>query len=77
MRTSPFVSDQAALGGDHNADVSRAPPGINQETPMANPQLEMRIAVTQKLRRITDEGVGGELALECISAADVARAKAP
>jgi hypothetical protein len=77
MRTSPFVSDQAVRGGDHNADVSRVPPGINQEIPMANPQLEMRIAVTQKLRRIIDEGVGNGLALEGISAADVARAKAP
>ena len=32
-----------------------------------------RIAMTQKLRRIVDEGVGYELALEGISAADVAR----
>lgn len=36
-----------------------------------------RIAMTQKLRRIIDEGVGYGLALEGISAADVARAKAP
>ena len=35
-----------------------------------------RIALTQKLRRIVDEGVGYGLALEGISAADVARAKA-
>ncbi len=35
-----------------------------------------RIAMTQKLRRIIDEGVGYGLALEGISAADVARAKA-
>jgi enoyl-CoA hydratase/carnithine racemase len=34
-----------------------------------------RIALTQKLRRIVDEGVGYGLALEGISAADVARAK--
>jgi enoyl-CoA hydratase/carnithine racemase len=34
-----------------------------------------RIALTQKLRRIIDEGVGYGLALEGISAADVARAK--
>jgi enoyl-CoA hydratase/carnithine racemase len=33
-----------------------------------------RIALTQKLRRIVDEGVGYSLALEGISAADVARA---
>jgi enoyl-CoA hydratase/carnithine racemase len=33
-----------------------------------------RIALTQKLRRIIDEGVGYGLALEGISAADVARA---
>lgn len=33
-----------------------------------------RIALTQKLRRIVDEGVGYGLALEGISAADVARA---
>jgi enoyl-CoA hydratase/carnithine racemase len=33
-----------------------------------------RIALTQKLRRITDEGVGYSLALEGISAANVARA---
>ena len=33
-----------------------------------------RIALTQKLRRIIDEGVGYSLALEGISAADVARA---
>jgi enoyl-CoA hydratase/carnithine racemase len=32
-----------------------------------------RIALTQKLRRIVDEGVGYGLALEGISAADVAR----
>jgi hypothetical protein len=62
-----------------NADVFRVPPGINQETPMANPQLEtscMRIAMSQKLRRIIDEGVGCGLALVGISVADVARAKA-
>ncbi len=35
-----------------------------------------RIAMTQKLRRIIDEGVGYGLALEGISAADVARANA-
>ena len=35
-----------------------------------------RIALTQKLRRIIDEGVGYSLALEGISAADVARSKA-
>ncbi len=35
-----------------------------------------RIAMTQKLRRIVDEGVGYGLALEGISAADVARAGA-
>jgi enoyl-CoA hydratase/carnithine racemase len=35
-----------------------------------------RIAMTQKLRRIVDEGVGLGLALEGISAADVARARA-
>jgi enoyl-CoA hydratase/carnithine racemase len=34
-----------------------------------------RIAMTQKLRRIIDEGVGYGLTLEGISAADVARAK--
>jgi enoyl-CoA hydratase/carnithine racemase len=32
-----------------------------------------RIALTQKLRRIVDEGVGYGLALEGISAADVSR----
>ena len=36
-----------------------------------------RIALTQKLRRIVDEGVGYGLALEGISAADVARAGGP
>ena len=35
-----------------------------------------RIAMTQKLRRIIDEGVGYGLALEGISAADVARGRA-
>jgi enoyl-CoA hydratase/carnithine racemase len=35
-----------------------------------------RIAMTQKLRRIIDEGVGYGLALEGISAADVARSRA-
>jgi enoyl-CoA hydratase/carnithine racemase len=35
-----------------------------------------RIALTQKLRRIIDEGVGYSLALEGISAADVARSSA-
>jgi enoyl-CoA hydratase/carnithine racemase len=34
-----------------------------------------RIALTQKLRRIIDEGIGYGLALEGISAADVSRAK--
>jgi enoyl-CoA hydratase/carnithine racemase len=36
-----------------------------------------RIALTQKLRRIIDEGVGYGLALEGISAADVARSMEP
>jgi enoyl-CoA hydratase/carnithine racemase len=36
-----------------------------------------RIAATQKLRRIIDEGVGYGLALEGISAADVARSMTP
>jgi enoyl-CoA hydratase/carnithine racemase len=36
-----------------------------------------RIALTQKLRRIIDEGVGYGLALEGISAAEVARSMAP
>jgi enoyl-CoA hydratase/carnithine racemase len=36
-----------------------------------------RIALTQKLRRIVDEGVGYSLALEGISAAEVARSAAP
>jgi hypothetical protein len=35
-----------------------------------------RIAMTQNLRRIIDEGVGYGLALEGISAADVARTRA-
>jgi len=35
-----------------------------------------RVAMTQKLRRVIDEGVGYGLALEGISAADVARARA-
>jgi enoyl-CoA hydratase/carnithine racemase len=34
-----------------------------------------RIALTRKLRRIVDEGLGYGLALEGISAADVARAR--
>ncbi|MGO9883830.1 MAG: enoyl-CoA hydratase/isomerase family protein, partial [Solirubrobacteraceae bacterium] len=34
-----------------------------------------RIALTQKLRRIVDEGVGYGLALEGISAAEVARTR--
>jgi enoyl-CoA hydratase/carnithine racemase len=36
-----------------------------------------RIALTQKLRRIVDEGIGYGLALEGISAADVARTRMP
>lgn len=36
-----------------------------------------RIALTQKLRRIIDEGAGYGLALEGISAAEVARSAAP
>jgi hypothetical protein len=36
---------------------------------------QFRIAMTQKLRRIIDEGVTLGLALEGIGAADVARAK--
>jgi hypothetical protein len=62
-----------------NADAYRVPPGINQETPMTNPKLETRrsrIAMTRKSRRIINEGVGCGLALEGISVADVARAKA-
>jgi len=35
-----------------------------------------RIALTQRLRRIVDEGIGYGLALEGISAADVARSMA-
>jgi hypothetical protein len=35
-----------------------------------------RIALTQRLRRIVDEGIGYGLALEGISAAEVARAAA-
>jgi len=34
-----------------------------------------RIALTQKLRRLIDEGVGYGLALEGISAADIAQAR--
>jgi hypothetical protein len=34
-----------------------------------------RVAMTQKLRRIVDESVGYGLALEGISAADVARSR--
>ena len=36
-----------------------------------------RIALTQKLRRIIDQGVGYSLALEGISAAEVARSATP
>jgi hypothetical protein len=36
-----------------------------------------RIALTRKLRRIIDDGVGYSLALEGINAADVARSAAP
>jgi enoyl-CoA hydratase/carnithine racemase len=36
-----------------------------------------RIALTQKLRRIVDEGIGYGLALEGVSAADVARTRTP
>lgn len=36
-----------------------------------------RIALTQKLRRIVDEGAGHGLALEGISAAEIARSAAP
>jgi hypothetical protein len=35
-----------------------------------------RVAITQKLRHIIDEGVTLRLGLECISASDVARARA-
>lgn len=45
-------------------DLARLPPLATSYT---------RIAMTQKLRRIIDEGVGYGLALEGISAADVAR----
>lgn len=46
---------------------------------MANPPIETshtRIAMSQKLRRIIDEGVGCGLALEDIRITDVARANA-
>ena len=49
------------------------------ETIAALPPLTSRytrIALTQKLRRIIDEGIGYGLALEGISAADVARSMA-
>ena len=58
-------------------DAYRVPPGINQETPMADPQFEtsyMRIAMTRKLRKIIHEGVRCGLALEGI--ANAARATA-
>ena len=49
------------------------------ETIAALPPLTSRyarIALTQKLRRIVDEGVGYSLALEGVSAAEVARTSA-
>jgi enoyl-CoA hydratase/carnithine racemase len=48
-------------------DLAKLPPLATSYT---------RVAMTQKLRRIVDEGVGYGLALEGISAADVARARA-
>ena len=48
-------------------DLTKLPPLTRQYT---------RIALTQKLRRIIDEGVGYGLALEGISTADVARERA-
>jgi enoyl-CoA hydratase/carnithine racemase len=48
------------------AELAKLPPLTTRYT---------RIALTQKLRRIIEEGVGYGLALEGISAADVARAK--
>jgi enoyl-CoA hydratase/carnithine racemase len=49
-------------------EIARLPPLTARYT---------RIALTQKLRRIIDEGVGYSLALEGVSAADVARAAQP
>jgi enoyl-CoA hydratase/carnithine racemase len=49
------------------AGLAKLPPLTTRHT---------RIALTQKLRRIIDEGVGYSLALEGISAADVALASA-
>jgi enoyl-CoA hydratase/carnithine racemase len=49
-------------------EIARLPPLTTRYT---------RIALTQKLRRIVDSGVGYGLALEGISAADVARAAQP
>jgi enoyl-CoA hydratase/carnithine racemase len=47
--------------------IARLPPLTSRYT---------RIALTQRLRRLVDEGVGYSLALEGISAADVARSMA-
>jgi enoyl-CoA hydratase/carnithine racemase len=51
--------------------------GLAVLPPLATSYTRMaRMAMTQKLRRIIDEGVGYGLALEGISAADVARTHA-
>jgi enoyl-CoA hydratase/carnithine racemase len=59
---------------DRLLDRARAVAGRIAELPPLTASYT-RVALTQKLRRIVDESVGYGLALEGISAADVARSQ--
>jgi enoyl-CoA hydratase/carnithine racemase len=63
-----IVPSERLLGRAHEIaeQIARLPPLTSRYT---------RVALTQKLRRVIDEGIGYGLALEGISAADVARTK--
>lgn len=61
-----IVPDDQLLGRAHEiaSDIAKLPPLTSSYT---------RTALTQKLRRVVDDGIGYGLALEGMSAADVAR----
>jgi hypothetical protein len=72
--------DSKGMGcGQRNSASGQAAPVLPMNLPGSSAKLPpltsryTRIALTQKLRRVIDEGVGCGLALEGISAADVAR----
>lgn len=82
-----MLPHRAVHGGDEgNLDVQNVTSCSHDRSSLRRPQRNgvrsmrscyTRIALTQKLRRIIDGGVGYGLALEGISAAEVARSAEP